>query len=160
MTCPQKSWDRFFISELNTRNSNIVIGVFIVVYSHIINIYFNQLIFIFMHHGLHVTTNFLVIKRWMEARSAIPAAVTVDEKRIPAVAFGDVDCPGWEEVAWGEFFDLMAEEELAFAFEEDREDDMVSAHYFKFVPWEKYPDEIKMEEEKADKIIIAQTAFS
>jgi len=109
--------------------------------------------------GLHVTTNFHVIKKWLESRKGIPAALTVGNDRTPAVAFGDADCPGWEEISWGEFFDLMIVHELAFAYEEVCEDEY-AGRYFKFVPWAKYPDEIKIEAKQEDELMLAQTAFS
>jgi hypothetical protein len=112
-----------------------------------------------MNLGLHVTTDFLVIKRWIELRKGIPAAITVEGKKIPAVGFGDIDCPGWEQVPWEDFFDMMLEHELAFAFEEYLEDDCY-AQYFKFVPWQKFPDELKVSQKQPESMMIAQTVFS
>ncbi len=129
---------------------------------------FINVIFSFMPQGLHMTSNFDVIKQWIESRKAIPAMETVEEKRMPVIAFGDLDDTGWQEVTIEVFFSLMLEHDLVFVFEDGRQDDP-HARYFHFLRWEKYADDVSTGEPertgKSDIVcecgrIIAQTAFS
>jgi hypothetical protein len=99
------------------------------------------------------------MKWWIDSRKGTPAVVAVKRNKFPTVAFEDDHHSHAKAVSWQDFFDLFIEHELAFMYEADHED-MNKGAFCKFVPWGNYVDEIRDEERKEDRAIIAENCFS
>lgn len=113
-----------------------------------------------MHQrGLHITTNYHMIKCWIEHRKGIPAVIIVGNRKYPTITFEYLPKVHQARIGWDEFFELITDLGLAFIYEEDHSDGS-PAVFFKFVPWENYADEIREEERQENKLIIAQNCFS
>jgi hypothetical protein len=113
-----------------------------------------------MHQrGLHITTNYHIIKWWIQSRKGMPAIIPIKRNKFPTVIFKDIKNHHAHPVSWNEFFDTMTSHELAFIYETDNEN-MNEGLFFKFVPWENYIDEIRDEEKKEDREMVGQTVFS
>ncbi len=97
------------------------------------------------HSGLHITTNFHVMRKWIESRKGVPCKVKVGKKSYPSVSLEDSGSHHQSPVSWPEFFALMLKHDLAFLYESDHEDNS-PALFFKFVPRENYLDDLRQEE--------------
>jgi hypothetical protein len=100
--------------------------------------------------GLHITTNFHTIRRWIIARGGVPSKVVARKRAYPTVAFKEFAHKHAIPMSWPEFFALMMKHDFAFMYEADHENS-TKGLFFKFVPREHYLDDLREEEEREDK---------
>lgn len=103
------------------------------------------------YSSLHITTNFHIIKTWVEERGGKPAKNLSSNSELTSLS---IFYPGEEKehfefVSWTDFFDEFANANLAFMFQVDV-NDIEHSMFYKFVRREDYVDEINLEEEEED----------
>lgn len=103
------------------------------------------------YSSLHITTNFHIIKKWIEERDGMPARVHGNNKELTTlrVFYPNIDASTMQIIPWSEFFDEFAQLNLAFMYQLDV---VVNEHarFYKFVAREDYIDELVEEEDEED----------
>jgi hypothetical protein len=91
----------------------------------------------------HTTTDHETIRKWVEKRGGLPAAVegtgNEQEPGILRISFSDTHSKDSKlsTIGWDDFFEKFEEEKLAFLYQDKTKDGKVS-RFFKFVNREKH----------------------
>ena len=104
------------------------------------------------HSSLHITTNFHIIKKWVEKRGGKPGklrSIEGEEINLLGILYSSLAQNEFDIIPWSQFFDEFASLNLAFMYQSDVVTDE-QATFYKFVRREDYIDEIVEEENKED----------
>jgi hypothetical protein len=103
------------------------------------------------YSSLHITTNFHIIKKWVEERGGKPARIRTNVSELTGlrIFYPQIAEPGLEQITWNQFFDVFAEDNLAFMYQANVDEHNQSTFY-KLVRREDYVDELVQEEKEED----------